>query len=50
MLDMKTLLLEEVRSKLYNRLRETASGIVRDIIQTEIAERVRQQVRRHCTA
>ena len=44
MQDMKTLLLEEVKTKLYGKLRETANGIVKDIIQREIAERVRQQV------
>ena len=42
---MKTLMLEEVRKKLYGRLRETASGIVKEVVRREIAERVRKQVR-----
>lgn len=44
MQDVKTLLMEEVKTRLYSRLRETANEIVKEIIQKEIAERVRQQV------
>jgi hypothetical protein len=44
MQDVKTLLLEEVRNKLYTNLRETATRIVGDIVRKEIAERVRKEV------
>ena len=43
-MEMKRLLLEEVRTRLYARLKDTASTIVKEIIQREIAERVRKQV------
>lgn len=48
MMEVKSLLLEEVRTRLYGRLKDTASSIVREIIQKEIAHRVRHQVRRIC--
>lgn len=44
MMEVKRLLLEEVRNRLYVRLKDTASTIVREIIQREIAERVRKQL------
>ena len=44
MMEMKRLLLEEVRTRLYARLKDTASTIAKEIIQREIAERVRKQV------
>lgn len=46
MMEVKTLLLEEVRTRLYDRLKDTASAIVKEIVQREIEERVRQQVSR----
>ncbi|GJE91454.1 hypothetical protein PsYK624_076040 [Phanerochaete sordida] len=45
MLAFKQLLLDEVRSRLYARLKDTASAIVKEVIQKEIAERVRKQLR-----
>lgn len=44
MMEVKNLLLNEVRTRLHARLKGTASAIVREIIQREIAERVRTQV------
>lgn len=44
MQEVKRLLLEEVRTRLYARLKDTASTIVKEIVQREIAERVRKQV------
>ena len=44
MMEVKRLLLEEVRTRLYARLKGTASVIVKEIVQREIAERVRKQV------
>ncbi|EKM53463.1 uncharacterized protein PHACADRAFT_259872 [Phanerochaete carnosa HHB-10118-sp] len=45
MMAFKQLLLDEVRTRLYTRLKDTASAIVQEIIQKEIAERVRKQLR-----
>ena len=44
MMAVKALLLENVRTRLYARLKDTASTIVKEIIQREIAERVRKEV------
>lgn len=43
-MEFKKLLLEEVRTRLYARLKDTASAIVKEIIQKEIAHRVRKRV------
>ena len=44
MMEVKQLLQEEVRTRLYERLKDTASAIVQDVIQKEIAHRVSRQV------
>jgi hypothetical protein len=44
MMEVKNLLLEEVRNRLYGRLKDTASAIVKEVIQKEIAHRVSRQV------
>ena len=46
MMEFKTHLQEEVRTRLYGRLKETANTIVKEVIQREIAERVRKEVSR----
>lgn len=45
MMEFKQHLLDEVRTRLYARLKDTASAIVKEIVQKEIADRVRKQLR-----
>ena len=45
MQEMKTMLLEEVRMKVYGRLKEVVESIVRGVVAREVQRRVRKEVR-----
>lgn len=44
--DLKTVLLDQVKARLYTGLKETASGMVKEVISKLVANRVRSQVSR----
>lgn len=44
MQEMKTMLLEEVRMKVYGRLKEVVESIVRGVVAREVQRRVRKEV------
>ena len=45
MQEMKTMLLEEVRMKVYGRLKEVVESIVRGVVAREVQRRGRKEVR-----